>query len=142
MSEALETTSLSLKNIERSLVQVSEISGDITEDIYKIYFKRCTDSEALMQFTEDRERGKMMTEVFRLLLEEDLQGQFDYLCFETKTHSAYGVEPRMYDALFSAVFSTAKTLLGSRWLPEFESAWKQRISELSQAIHAAQTLKA
>jgi len=142
MATSPETVSSTLEYIEKSLMQVSDISGDITKDIYSDYFKRCTGSETLMQFIEDRERGRMMTEVFRLLLEEDLQGQFDYLCFETKTHIAYGVEPVMYDNLFSAVFATVKTLLGSHWLPEFEAAWKQRISALSQAVHAAQAVNA
>ena len=137
-----ETARSTLENIEKSLMQVSDISGDITKNIYADYFRRCAGSESLMQYIEDRERGRMMTEVFRLLLEEDLHGQFDYLCFETKTHIAYGVEPIMYDNLFSAVFSTVKNLLGTHWLPEFEAAWKQRIGDLSQAIRAAQAVNA
>ena len=123
-------------------MQLSEISEDITKNIYSDYFARCAGSEMLMQFIEDRERGRMMTEVFRLILEEDLHGQFDYLCFETKTHIAYGVEPIMYDNLFLAVFNTVKTTLGTHWLPEFETAWKQRIDDLGQAIQKAQAVHA
>jgi hemoglobin-like flavoprotein len=131
-----------LKLIEMSLMQVSEISEDITKDIYLDYFARCSGSESLMLYIEDRERGRMMAEVFRLLLEEDLQEQFGYLCFETKTHLAYGVESDMYDNLFAAVQNTVKNTLGSLWGPEFDHAWKQRISELGRAIKTASAVNA
>ncbi len=123
-------------------MQVSEIAGDITKDIYTDYFARCSGSESLMLYIEDRERGRMMTEVFRLLLEEDLQTQFGYLCFETKTHVAYGVEPEMYDNLFAAVANTVKQALGPMWSAEIDKAWKNRISALGQAIRSASAVHA
>lgn len=133
----MSTSTDTITTIEDSLFKVAEIAGDISPQIYQEYFARCEGSEELMQHIEDSVKGSMMAEVFRLLLEEDLSKQSQYLRFETKTHLAYGVETVMYENLFMAVLNTVKNLSGTSWTQNFEQAWQQRIQDLLQAVHIA-----
>ncbi|MBV1906792.1 MAG: hypothetical protein KUG75_11995 [Pseudomonadales bacterium] len=123
-----------IATIERSLFQVAEASGDITPLVYADYFAHCEGSEYLMLDIEDREKGRMMDEVFRLLLVQELRPEKEYLRYETKNHQGYGVELEMYEKLFNSLQNTVKRLLGSSWLPEFEEAWQFRITELLDII--------
>jgi len=118
-----------------SLELAAEIAGDISPAIYKNYFARCPGSEALMQHIDELVRGKMLEEVFRLLMLRDYADETGYLNFEMKNHKfAYSVEAQMYANLLTAVLETVRSSVGDAWTKRFEEAWQQRLASLQAEI--------
>ena len=118
-----------------SFEYAAEIAGDITPAIYERYFKTCPDSEALMSHIDELVRGRMMVEIFRLLMADDYQQEQAYLDFEVKNHKfAYSALPPMYAKLLQAVYETIKHSLAEQWTGEFEQAWQTRLSDLGSEI--------
>ena len=118
-----------------SLEIAAEMAGDISPAIYQNYFARCPGSEALMSHIDKLVRGKMLDEVFRLLMVEDYSGEANYLNFEMKNHRlAYSVETHMYGNLLAAIKETVENALGGAWTQSFEHAWQQRLADLLMEI--------
>lgn len=118
-----------------SLELAAEKGGDITPAVYANYFARCEGSEALMSHIDDLVRGKMLNEVFRLLMEPTLAEDAKYLDFEVDNHRrAYMVEPHMYRNLLEALHETVVDVVGEDWTPAMESEWQGRIEELLTEI--------
>jgi hypothetical protein len=114
-----------------SLEMAGEMAGDISPAIYQNYFARCPGSEALMAHIDELVRGKMLEEVFRLLMLDDYSNESGYLNFEMKNHRlAYSVEAPMYGNLLAAIKETVESSLGDAWTQDFEQAWKQRLESL------------
>jgi len=127
-----------LKTLELS----AEKAGDITPDIYRRYFESCPESEELMSHIDDLVRGRMMQEVFRLIMTEDYLPETAYLNFEVANHKfAYSVLPHMYENLLDAVHSSVKHSIGHEWHAEFEEAWQSRIKNLLSEISLRQQKK-
>ena len=121
--------------IVRSFELAVENAGDITPAVYEKYFARCPDSEALMTHIDELVRGKMMEEVYRLIMVEDYGEEEGYLNWEVDNHEmAYSVEPHMYESLFSALIDTVRESLGDEWNAEFEAAWQKRSESLCKEI--------
>jgi hypothetical protein len=131
-------TDLVLESLER----VAERVDDITPLVYEKYFARCADSRSLMLYVDDLVRGRMLQEVLRLLMTEDIAGDGDYLRFETRTHAGYGVKPAMYGELLGAVRDTVREVLDADWNVDFAAAWERRVGALLAAIDAAAPLAA
>ena len=123
--------------IVQSLSAVAEREEDITPRVYEAYFRRCPGSAELLVGADCLMRGRMMQEVLVFIMSEDLPAQRDYLCFETRTHRDYGVEPHMYENLLLAVRDTVKEVLGPDWREEYQSAWSGRLDELLLEISDA-----
>jgi hypothetical protein len=118
-----------------SLEIAGEMAGDISPAIYQNYFARCPGSEALMAHIDELVRGKMLDEVFRLLMIEDYTSEANYLNFEMKNHRlAYSVEAHMYGNLLAAIKETVENALGGAWTQSFEQAWQQRLASLLMEI--------
>ncbi|MCB1647102.1 MAG: globin [Pseudomonadales bacterium] len=121
--------------IMASLESAAEAQGDISPAIYENYFQRCPGSEALMSHIDHIVRGRMLEEVFRLLMADSLEAEAGYLNFEVNNHKlAYNVEPHMYGNLLQAVRDTVQTAAGNDWQEAWAQAWDQRIEELSGEI--------
>ena len=119
----------------KSFKLAAETDTDITPLIYDKYFKSSPESVDLMSHIDELVRGKMMEEVFRLLMVENYQPEAKYLNFEIKNHeSAYNVEPDMYIKLLDAVRVAVKDTLRSEWSIEYEEAWQGRISDLTNEL--------
>lgn len=122
---------LVLKSFERA----AETGTDITPLIYDRYFESSPESIGLMSHIDDLVRGKMMEEVFRLLMVTNYKPETEYLNFEVKTHeSAYMVEPNMYLKLLDSVRLAVKDSLASDWTVEYEEAWQARIGDLTNEL--------
>lgn len=118
-----------------SLMMVAEKSGDINTAVYERYFEKSPGSEELMSHIDHLVRGKMMEEVLRLLMLEDISGESQYLTFETKTHEeAYSVMQPMYGSLLTSIWEVVREELAEDWTDEFENAWQERIGSLTEAI--------
>lgn len=119
----------------KSFELAAETGTDITPLIYDKYFKSSPESLDLMSHIDELVRGKMMEEVFRLLMVENYQPEAEYLNFEVKNHeSAYNVEPDMYIKLLDAVRVAVKDTLRSEWSIEYEEAWQGRIGDLTNEL--------
>jgi hemoglobin-like flavoprotein len=128
--------------VTTTLELAAERDLDITTPVYQRYFARCSDSQALMRYVDDTVRGRMLQEVLRLLLLEDVTVDADYLRFETRTHTGYGVTPTMYPPLLGAVRDAVREVLADEWTEAMAAAWDARIERLLAAIEAARLASA
>ena len=102
--------------ISTTFEMAAEIGGDLAPAIYANYFARCPGSQALMSHIDDIVRGKMLEEVYRLLMLSDYSGEQGYLNFEMKNHKlAYSVEAHMYGNLLAAILDTVRDAIGDQW---------------------------
>ena len=114
---------------------VAESAGDITPSVYEKYFARCPGSEALMTHIDNIVRGRMLDEVYRLLMLEGYTEEQGYLNFEVKNHKlAYSVQPHMYENLLIALKDVIEESLGPQWNDSFDNAWQSRITLLLTEI--------
>ena len=114
---------------------VAEKAGDIAPAVYKKYFARCPGSEELMTHIDDIVRGRMLDEVYRLMMNETYDEEESYLNFEVKNHKlAYSVQPHMYENLLAALKEVIAESLGNDWNDSFEQAWQSRIDLLLKEI--------
>jgi hypothetical protein len=128
---------MSIADLHRSLELAAERAGDIYPAIYDAYFARCAGSRDLMQLTDIYMRGRMLESLFELLMADDVADQIAYLRFETRNHSSWGVQPQMYDNLFTAVRDTVRDACGPDWTPTMAGAWDTRIGDLVREIRSA-----
>lgn len=118
-----------------SLDIIADKDIDIFPLVYGHYYQECPESEALMLDASAQAKGKMLEEVMRLLMSDDLSVEESYLGFEIKYHEdAYRVHQSMYVSLLNAVVSAIKEALGESWNENFNNAWEKRIASLLQAI--------
>ena len=122
--------------IEQSFEIAAERAGDITAAVYEAYFERCPGSRELMKLTDQYMRGRMLESVLELLMMGSAQDQRDYIRFEAKSHSSYGVLPHMYENLLGAVRDTVRTALGADWTGAIEAAWTARLDAILREIEA------
>lgn len=114
---------------------VAESAGDIAPSVYEKYFARCPGSEALMTHIDNIVRGRMLDEVYRLLMLEGYTEEEGYLNFEVKNHKlAYSVQPHMYENLLIALKDVIEESLGAQWNDSFNKAWQSRITLLLTEI--------
>ena len=122
-----------------SLAQAAEVAGDIAPDIYDRYFERCPDSRLIMLHTDEHMRGRMIEEVYRLLMTESVAQEREYLAFETSNHRAYGAQPHMYENLLLATQDVVQKALGSGFTVEMKAAWELRLDDLLRVIRSVTT---
>ena len=121
--------------IAESLELLSESDADIYGKVYEHFFRMNPAAEELMIHMDELTRGRMLEEVTRLLMVDDLRAESAYVTFEYNNHkTAYSVESRMYRELFDAFAIAVKEVVGGAWRPEFDDAWTNRGKELEQAF--------
>jgi len=88
-----------------------------------------------MQYVDENVKGKMMDEIYRLLMVEDYGEEAAYLNWEVDNHEmAYSVLPHMYEGLFEAVFETIESSLGADWNNAYAAAWQARLGLLREEV--------
>ncbi len=120
-----------------ALERVAESAGDINDRIYARYFELCPQSAEVMMHTDEGMRGRMLEEVFRLVLNPEPAGEEEYLEFEVDNHRAYGAEPHMYRNVLQAVRDVVRDEMSSDWTADIDAAWQARIDALGGMIEAA-----
>ena len=82
---------------------------------------------------------KMMAEIYRLLLADDVAtSDSDYLVFETKTHAnSYFVRPEMYRLLSDVLLQTLRLSAARVWGPAVEASVSRRLNAMTTAINSA-----
>ena len=131
--------SLEQELIERVLECAAEDDPGLNETIYKNFYEAMPDAEQLMSHVDEGTRGKMIAEIYRLLLAEDVAASDgDYLMFETKTHAnSYFVLPEMYNVLSDVFLQTLRLSAAREWSPTVEAAVSRRLNSLARAINSA-----
>ena len=125
--------------IERVLECAAEDDPGLNETIYKNFYEAMPDAEQLMSHVDEGTRGKMIAEIYRLLLAEDVAASDgDYLMFETKTHAnSYFVLPEMYNVLSDVFLQTLRLSAARVWGPAVEAAVSRRLNAMTTAISSA-----
>jgi hypothetical protein len=121
--------------VVESLEQLAEREGDIAAEVYERFFASCGSAVPLMGHSDVHMRGRMLDEVFGLLMDEVEPVESSYLRWEVGNHvEAYGVEVEMYDAFLNSLKDTVQAGLGETWDTRYEGAWHSRIQSLLSAI--------
>lgn len=120
-------------------LEIAAEGGDFSKAVYELYFSRCPGSEALMSHIDHIVRGRMLDEVFRLIMLDNYGSEQAYLNFEVDNHkNAYSVEPHMYENLLFALKDTVRDTVGQQWNNSFDEAWDNRIDLLKKEISERQ----
>ena len=121
--------------IAESLELLSDSDTDLYGQVYQHYFRMNPGAETLMTHMDELTLGRMLEEVTRLLMVDDLTAESAYVAFEYNNHkTAYSVQSSMYRQLFDAFVIAVKDAVGEAWRPEFDEAWLRRAKELEQAF--------
>lgn len=121
--------------IAESLELLIDSDTDLYGQVYQHFFRMNPDAETLMTHMDELTRGRMLEEVTRLLMVDDLTAESAYVAFEYNNHrTAYSVQGTMYRQLFDAFVIAVKGAVGDAWRPEFDEAWLMRAKELEQAF--------
>lgn len=82
-------------------------------------------------------RGKMMAEIYRLLLAEKLEDEADYLNWEAKNHeTAYFVPKSLYPMFMEVVQALVADTLGSAWSIAESDAFKARCNQIAHELQS------
>lgn len=122
--------------IAKCFEMLAEEEVDFTELIYQVYLKDMPDVEQHVGYLDGRMKGRMLDQVYRLLMGEVDK---DYLKFEVDTHKCYGATLVRYEGLLRAVKMVFKTRLGARWSVLYESAWDESIAQIICDIEMRKT---
>ena len=125
--------------IERALECAADDDPELNNLVYRNFYETMADAGQLMSHVDEGVRGKMMAEIYRLLLAEDVAASDgDYLMFETKTHAnSYFVLPEMYNVLSDVFLQTLRLSAAREWSPTVEAAVSRRLNSLARAINSA-----
>ena len=125
--------------IERALECAAEDDPELNNLVYRNFYEAMADAGQLMSHVDEGVRGKMMAEIYRLLLADDVAtSDSDYLVFETKTHAnSYFVRPEMYRLLSDVLLQTLRLSAARVWGPAVEAAVSRRLNAMTTAISSA-----
>jgi hypothetical protein len=122
--------------VYRTFEVAAERIGDLVDPVYERYFARDPEAAALMEHMDQLTRGRMLTEVVRLLMSWSGETDGPYLDFEVRNHQqAYRVHERMYGELLTAVREVVAEALDSDWDADCAAAWNERVGQLVDEIH-------
>ena len=98
--------------IEATLERVAVSASDFDQRCFERFFQMSEEGKSLMAHMDHVHRGKMMAEIYRLLLADKLEDEADYLNWEAKNHeTAYFcllyTSPSPRDGLLSRMPSSA-----------------------------------
>ncbi len=126
--------------IEKSLALLADSETDIYQRIYALFYGASDEARSLMEHMDELTKGRMLDEVTRLLMTEDVELEQTYLDFELKNHElAYNVSRPMYRQLFNAFADAVRETAGDSWTQSCEDAWRARVKFLSEALESADT---
>ena len=123
--------------IAESLEMLSGADFDLYDKVYEEFFCKNPKAEELMAHMDELTRGRMMSEVTRLFLVDDLEAESAYIKFEYANHkNGYNVASNMYRELFDSFLIAAKEIAGESWRLEFDYVWRYRADELERAFNS------
>jgi hypothetical protein len=127
---------LALTTVIDSLEKSAEIGNDLSESIYSRFFSGDEQAATLMSHCDTHMLGRMLEQVYAILMDEDLQNDSEYFQWEVGNHLSYGVTRDMYEPFLAAVHKAVSTDLGENWSSDYEQAWQTRIGEILTILRA------
>ena len=123
--------------IEATLERVAMSDSAFEQRCFERFFQISEEGESLMAHMDPVHRGKMMAEIYRLLLAEKLEDEADYLNWEAKNHeTAYFVPKSLYPMFMEVVQALVADTLGSAWSIAESDAFKARCNQIAHELQS------
>ena len=120
--------------IHQCLEAVANSEKDIAAAVYADVSKKLPDMNQHIGFMDKRMRGRMLDQIYKLLLGDVDDG---YLEFEARMHRGYGADLAQYRGMLEAVKDAVSDVLGDTWSATEEAAWNRTIEHIVGDISAA-----
>ena len=115
---------------------VADSHTDIAPAVYASVSEKMPGMDQHIGFMDDRMRGRMLDQIYKLLLGDADSG---YLEFEARMHQGYGADLAQYRGLLDAVKDAVCNVLSDTWSAAEEAAWNRSIEhiigEISVVLH-------
>ena len=124
-------------SIHALLEQVATTDIDFDKKCFERFFQISEEGKTLMAHMDRVHRGKMMAEIYRLMMARDLDDEADYLNWEAQNHeTAYLVPGRLYPIFMRAFKETIAETLGYGWTKADEDALARRCDQIVTEIQS------
>ncbi|MFT5692794.1 MAG: hypothetical protein ACI92E_002130 [Oceanicoccus sp.] len=121
--------------VVNTLEQCAERDVDLTPLIYEDFFESCSEAFPLMGHSDQYMRGRMVAQIFEVIMDDTLHNEGGYLGWEVNAHvKDYGVKDDMYDAFFASIKKAVKVTIEEEWQDEQDFAWDARINQILAVI--------
>ena len=123
--------------IEATLERVAMSDSAFEQRCFERFFQISEEGESLMAHMDPVHRGKMMAEIYRLLLAEKLEDEADYLNWEAKNHeTAYFVPKNLYPMFMKALQALVADTLGGALSSAESDAFNARCNQIALEIQS------
>ncbi len=123
--------------IEAVLERVAASDSNFDQRCFERFFQMSEEGESLMIHMDHIHRGKMMAEIYRLLLAEKLEDEADYLNWEAKNHeTAYFVPKNLYPMFMKALQALVADTLGGALSSAESDAFNARCNQIALEIQS------
>ena len=131
-AEASEASEASIEaQIVEALGTCAERNPDINNLILKRFYALSPHGEATLAHADEHMLGRMMEQVYAVLMDANVHGAEGYWRWEVENHVlAYGVSNSDYPAFFQAVLDVVQESLGEDWTVPMAQAWHTKIERL------------
>ncbi len=120
--------------IHQCIEAVANSDTDIAPAVYASVSEKMPDMDQHIDFMDSRMRGRMLDQIYKLLLGDVDDG---YLEFEARTHRGYGADLAQYQGILEAVKDAVCNVLSDTWSAAEEAAWDRTIVHIVGDISAA-----
>ena len=111
--------------------ELAKSDRDISSEVYQRFTASMPEADQHIGYMDSRMRGRMLDQVYRLLLDDVDE---DYLQFETNMHKAYGADPGLYRGLLTAVKDSVSAAMQDSWTATHNAAWDRTIARVVDKI--------
>ena len=124
-------------SIHALLEQVATTDIDFDKKCFERFFQISEEGKTLMAHMDRVHRGKMMAEIYRLMMACDLDDEADYLNWEAQNHeTAYLVPGRLYPIFMRAFKETVAETLDYGWTKADEDTFARRCDQIVTEIQS------
>jgi rubredoxin-NAD+ reductase len=119
--------------IYQCLEAVANSHTDIATTVYASVSEKMPDMNQHIDFMDSRMRGRMLDQIYKLLLGDVDNG---YLEFEARMHQGYGADLAQYRGMLEAVKGAVSNVLSDTWSAAEDAAWNRTIEHIVGDISA------
>jgi hemoglobin-like flavoprotein len=119
--------------IQRSFELAAERCADLTPLVYRRLFRAYPETEAMFRREpNDLVKGSMLALTIDAILDfaGNRTGAFRMIQSEAVSHDAYGTPRELFGKFFGVIADTLREILGDKWSPEIEAAWRKLLDEI------------
>ena len=119
--------------IQCSFELAAERCADLTPLVYRRLFREYPETEAMFRREpNDLVKGSMLALTIDAILDfaGDRTGAFRTIQCEVVSHDAYGTPRELFGKFFGVIADTLREILGDKWSPEIEAAWRKLLDEI------------